>query len=77
MKSVIIKQSELGSNCWLPARFCGGKCWMVLRCHYPEKGTCKAVDTEIEDLKKKRTEKLKRSTEDYDRKIRLLQKSRL
>jgi hypothetical protein len=47
MKAAIIKSSELGSNCWLPARFCGGdRCPRVEDCNYPEKATCKAVDAE-------------------------------
>jgi len=44
----IIKLSELGSNCWLPARFCdGSRCDRINRCTYPEKVNCKAIDTEI------------------------------
>lgn len=45
----IVKSSELGTNCWLPARFCDGvRCDRVYRCTYPEKSTCKAVDAELE-----------------------------
>lgn len=42
VQSIEVKQSELGTNCWLPARFLGGKCQRYKRCKYPEKTTCKA-----------------------------------
>ncbi len=51
MKATVIKSSELGTNCWLPVRFCGGRCQRVMDCTYPEKQTCKAVQTEIDYLK--------------------------
>jgi len=51
MKTAIIKSSELGTNCWLPVRFCGGRCQHVMTCTYPEKKICKAVQTEIAHLK--------------------------
>lgn len=44
----IVNSSELGTNCWLPVRFCGGRCQRVMVCKYPEKRTCKAVQTELE-----------------------------
>jgi len=42
MNVATIKQSELGTNCWLPVRFCGGNCKILEKCKYPEKKTCKA-----------------------------------
>lgn len=47
-QSKIVKASELGTRCWLPRRFIEGeRCPRVMRCKYPEKKTCKAVDAEI------------------------------
>jgi hypothetical protein len=54
LKVATVRISELGTNCWLPARFCGGKCQRAMRCTYPEKKTCKAIDAEIEYLTKRR-----------------------
>ena len=45
-----IRNNHQLGNCWSPHRFCGGRCSMVERCHYPEKKFCKAVDAEIEYL---------------------------
>ena len=50
MSSMVIKSSELGVNCWSAHRFCGGRCQRVIHCNYPEKATCKAVDSEIDYL---------------------------
>jgi hypothetical protein len=50
MTTAIVNSKDLGSNCWLAARFCGNRCARVMRCTYPERQTCKAVDAEIEHL---------------------------
>ena len=51
VKTAIVSSKELGTNCWLACRFLeGGRCLRVMRCNYPEKRTCKAVDTEISYL---------------------------
>jgi len=48
---------ELGMNCWLPRRFIeGSRCCRVMECNYPEKRTCKAVDSEIAWLHEQRRE---------------------
>jgi len=49
-KVAIINSKELGTNCWSAHRFCGGRCQRVMRCNYPEKATCKAVQSEIDYL---------------------------
>jgi hypothetical protein len=50
VKVKVVMASQLG-NCWLPARFIeGATCGRVEKCTYPEKKTCKAVDTEIKLL---------------------------
>lgn len=75
MQHAIVKSSELGTNCWLPVRFCGGRCQRVLDCKYPEKRTCKAVQTEIEYINaytKAETEKL---LDVQHRKLAILQES--
>ena len=52
MKSKIVNSSELGTNCWCPARFCDGiRCKRIFDCKYPEKLTCKAVGSEIAYIK--------------------------
>ena len=51
MNCAIIKVTDLGTNCWSAHRFCGGRCEHVLRCAYPEKKACKAVDSEIAYLR--------------------------
>jgi len=53
MKVSAVKASELGNNCWLPVRFCGGRCQRVMKCEYPEKKSCKAVISEIAYLQEK------------------------
>lgn len=51
MKTAIVSSKELGTNCWLPARFVeGARCMRLHTCKYPEKKGCKAVKTEIEHL---------------------------
>jgi hypothetical protein len=54
MKTAIVHSKDLGQNCWLPARFCGGRCDRVMACTYPEKSTCKAVDAEIAYLQEQK-----------------------
>lgn len=50
-KTAIVSSKERGTNCWLAGRFIEGKrCCQVLKCTYPEKKTCKAVDAEIDHL---------------------------
>lgn len=51
-----VRMGELGTNCWLPQRFVGGRCDRVLHCKYPERKTCKAVASEIEFLQQNRRE---------------------
>jgi len=50
MEAVVVNSKELGTNCWSAHRFCGGRCPRVMRCTYPEKATCKAVQAEIDYL---------------------------
>lgn len=50
MNSAIINSKGLGTNCWSAHRLCGGRCQRVMRCIYPEKATCKAVQAEIDYL---------------------------
>jgi len=47
----IIKVTDLGTNCWAPARFGKGRCNKVKSCNYPEKKTCMAVHNEIAYLR--------------------------
>lgn len=51
MKSAIIKSSVLGTNCWMPKRFCGGECKKVETCTYPEKKTCKAYVNKVKVIR--------------------------
>lgn len=56
-KTAVVSSKELGTNCWLPKRFIeGSRCCRVMECNYPEKATCKAVDTEIAYLHQRRRE---------------------
>ena len=73
-KTTIVKSSELGSNCWLAKRFIEGvsRCPRVMECKYPEKKTCKAVDTEIGYLK----DALKKTAEQTKAKIFQLERER-
>ena len=48
MKACVVSIKELGTNCWSPKRFCGGRCSKVFSCKYPEKKTCMAVKSEID-----------------------------
>lgn len=48
----IVTLKELGTNCWLPARFIGGaRCARVMACNYLEKRTCRAVGAEVTHLR--------------------------
>jgi len=48
VKHAVVSSEELGTRCWLPARFVEGvRCKRVMRCTYPEKRTCKAVTAEL------------------------------
>ncbi len=49
-----VSSGELGTNCWLPRRFLKGeRCERVMRCTYPEKATCQAVEVEVEFLSRR------------------------
>lgn len=56
--TITVKSGKLGTNCWLPHRFYGGRCERVMYCKYPEKQTCKAVPAEIEFIKQNSKEKV-------------------
>jgi hypothetical protein len=51
IQMAVISSAQLGTNCWSPRRFVGGRCSHVLYCHYPEKESCKAVASEIKYIK--------------------------
>jgi hypothetical protein len=56
MESKIIQSSELGTECWSPARFCAGaRCARVHDCTYRIKATCQAIDAEIAYMDKQIT----------------------
>jgi hypothetical protein len=42
LKVAIVKFSELGTECWSPARFCGSECKRLDKCKAACKKTCKA-----------------------------------
>ena len=66
VKTAIVSSKELGSNCWLPARFVkGARCDRVMQCTYPEKKTCKALNAEIAYLQQER----RKEEEQYHTKI--------
>ena len=51
-KAAIVSSKELGTNCWLSFRFIRGmRCPRVFTCDYPEKKTCRAVETEMAYLR--------------------------
>lgn len=61
-KTAVVSSKELGTRCWLTARFIEGKrCTRVMGCQYPEKKTCKAVDAEIAYLHRHRREVIDRT----------------
>ena len=64
-----VSSRELGTNCWSPHRFCGGRCQMVERCDYPEKRGCKAVTTEVEYLNRHIEEQHRKLEVQYDSKL--------
>ena len=48
MKIAIVNSRELDTNCWFMARFAEGiRCKQAYSCKYPERATCKAIETEI------------------------------
>lgn len=52
MKHAIVSSKELGTNCWITARFIDGlRCPRVMSCKYPEKKTCRAVIAELNYLR--------------------------
>lgn len=60
-KTVIVSSKEFGTKCWSSFRFIRGfRCLRVMRCTYPCKKTCRAVEAELEYLQqgKKRQAKL-------------------
>jgi hypothetical protein len=71
MIAKIKMNSLVGTNCWLPHRFCGGRCSRVMACDYPEKKDCKAVNAEIRYLKDRANEVAK----SYEVRIEELKKS--
>lgn len=76
MKAAIVSSRELGTNCWLPARFLGGRCARVMTCSYPEKAKCKAVETEIEYLTAHYSGEIERLTEQRDKALESLKASK-
>lgn len=58
VKVVVVKRSELGTNCWKPLRFFE-RCWRCdryWRCKYPEK----VVNEEYEQLMKAKVDAMKK-----------------
>ena len=52
MKSVVVKASELGNNCWSPHRFLNS-CYMCSRyrfCDYPERVANEEFDRRTSDV---------------------------
>jgi len=48
----IVSSKELGTRCWLAARFIeGSRCDRVMACSYPEKKTCRAIAAEVTHLR--------------------------
>lgn len=72
-KTAIVSSKELGTKCWSSFRFIQGlRCPRVMRCAYPEKKTCRAVETELKYLQ----EEKERQAEAIDAKIDQLLKER-
>lgn len=68
MKTIVIKSTELGVNCWLPCRFLeDSRCDRVLYCKYPEKNKCKAVQTETNYVKES-TKEIIQTAKELERK---------
>ena len=63
MKMATVSSKELGTNCWSPKRFCGGRCDRIMYCKYPEKETCKAVATEVEFIKQDKVKRIEQISE--------------
>ena len=59
-KTAIVSSKELGTNCWSSFRFIRGlRCPRVMRCTYPEKKTCRAVEAELEYLQQEKERQVK------------------
>ena len=56
----IVRQDELGTNCWMPIRFLNrcGECFRYERCNYPEKKRDAVYDALLRE-KSKLNRKLK------------------
>ncbi len=68
MKHEIVKASDLGIRCWLPARFIEGvRCHRIDRCTYAEKKACEAVKAEIKYLETRRDQQQKEITEQIEK----------
>jgi hypothetical protein len=70
MEYAIINSKTLGSNCWLPARFCGNtRCQRVEACKYPEKSNCKAVQAEIDYINTSTEKQIKEIQESKQKRL--------
>lgn len=77
MKMIVVKSTELGSNCWLSCRFVEGtRCDRVLFCKYPEKSECKAVWTERRYVKESTKEIIKTAKESEKKRFLSLEKNK-
>jgi hypothetical protein len=50
--AIIVPRSQTGTQCWSPARFCGGECARLTICKLVCKRTCKAHKTTVVKIKK-------------------------
>ena len=65
-----VTMGELGTNCWKAARFVeGSRCERVLQCSYPERKTCKAVQSERVYLLEHKKEVIRDITKTTDEKL--------
>jgi hypothetical protein len=75
MEYKAIKSSELGANCWLPARFLDNtRCQRIEQCNYPEKINCKAVDAEIAYIKEHTAQVIQDAQNRLDKQLANLEK---
>lgn len=65
MRSTLVPASELGLQCWMQFMEGGYRCSRVMRCKYPEKMKCLAVDAELDHLHRER----EKATERFHTKI--------
>lgn len=66
-KTQIVSSKELGTTCWSACRFCGGtRCPRVMDCNYPERKSCKAVQTEIDYLNKYYSTEIEKMQRQYE-----------